>query len=58
LHDFADAAGSVSRVLSSVVMIRTPVIPNGWPSAIAPTSSRLGIASNAGVGPSSSMAWA
>ena len=25
-----------SRLLSSVVMMRAPVIPNGWPSAIAP----------------------
>ncbi len=29
-------ASSVSRSLSSVVMMRAPVIPNGWPSAIAP----------------------
>ena len=27
---------SASRLLSSVVMIRAPVMPNGWPSAIAP----------------------
>ena len=27
---------SESRLLSRVVMIRAPVIPNGWPSAIAP----------------------
>src|SRR6476646_5152247 len=26
----------VSRSLSSVVMIRAPVMPNGWPRAIAP----------------------
>ena len=25
-----------SRPLSSVVMMRAPVMPNGWPSAIAP----------------------
>ena len=29
-------ASSVSRSLSSVVMMRAPVIPNGWPRAIAP----------------------